>query len=41
MPEITYLFISCDMATKFHFSEGSFTDGLAQDILPDLTLVRS
>ena len=41
VPGITYFFISGDMATKFHLSEGTFTDGFAQDILSDLTFVRS
>ena len=41
MTGITYLFICSNMATEFDLSEGSFADGLAQDILSDLTLVRS
>lgn len=41
MPGITYLFISGDMTTEFDLSEGTFTDGFAQDILSDLTFVWS
>ena len=36
---LTYLLVGCDMSTKFDFTESTFPDRFAEDVLANLSLI--